>query len=88
MVNSAKDLVLIECDIPTKVFIQKVSEDLCEQGRGHGPYGRGSLVREDLDETHLLVHRDLLEPLREQMDKRSREHAFDRDRVLGPSTTG
>lgn len=79
MVNSAKGLVLIECDIPTKVFIQKVSEDLCEQGRGQGEHGRGSLIREDLDETHLLVYAELLEPLREQMDARNHKNTFDRE---------
>lgn len=79
MVNSAKDLVLIECDIPTKVFIQKVSSDLCEQGRGQGESRRGSLIREDLDETHLLVYKELLEPLRLKMDERNQANTFERD---------
>lgn len=79
MVNSTKDLVLIECDTPTKVFIVKVSEDLCEQGRGMGEGGRGSLIREDLDDTHLLVYKELLGPLRLKMDERNRANTFDRE---------
>jgi hypothetical protein len=75
----AEDLCLITCDIPTRVFIEKVSEDLCKQGLGSGEYGSEPLIRATLDDTHLLVYPRLLEPLKKRMDERNRENTFERD---------
>ncbi|KAG8464728.1 hypothetical protein KFE25_010096 [Diacronema lutheri] len=79
MVNTAKNLILIECDIPTKAFIQKVDEDLRAEGRGQGDHRTGSWIREDLDDTHLLIYKELLEPMRQKLDERNRANTFDRD---------
>lgn len=79
MVNGETGFVLIECDVPTRVFIEKVDRDLREAGRGGGDVGKTSLIRETLDETHLLVSRSLLEPLQRQIEERNRENTFTRD---------
>lgn len=71
--------ILIETDIPTKVFIKHVDAELRDQGRGSGENGKGSLIVDDLDETHLVVKAELIEPLKMRLAERNRENTFDRD---------
>jgi len=73
MPKVTKDVVLIECDIPTRVFIEKVAKDLFDDG-----VTDTNLLVENLDDTHVLVHKNLLVPLRNKLDSWNNRITFDR----------